>query len=97
MLSHDFHGAQKISQRVEYLLGLQATTGKVKEWLFEQAAQTLLFNEEMRRRLMENNRYATLELAEKILEAHNRGYWQATPEDVDRLKTMILDMETWLE
>ena len=97
MLSHDFHGAQKISQRVGYLLGLQATTGKVKDWLFEQAAQTLLFNEEMRRRLMENNRYATLELAERMLEAHKRGYWQATPEGVDRLKTMILDIETWLE
>ena len=97
MLSHDFHGAQKISQRVGYLLGLQATTGKVKDWLFEQAAQTLLFNEEMRRRLMENNRYATLELAERMLEAHKRGYWQATPQGVDRLKTMILDIEMWLE
>jgi cobaltochelatase CobN len=97
VLNHDFHGAQKVAQRIEYLLGLQATTGKVKEWLFGQAAQTLLFNEEMRRRLMENNTYATLELAETMLEAHERGYWQATPEDVDRLKSMILDIETWLE
>ncbi|RLC62147.1 MAG: hypothetical protein DRI01_07340, partial [Chloroflexi bacterium] len=44
-----------------------------------------------------NNRYATLELAERMLEAHKRGYWQATPQGVDRLKTMILDIETWLE
>ncbi len=97
MLSHDFHGAQKISQRVEYLIGLQATTGKVNNWLFEQAAQTLLFDDETRRQLMENNRYATLEIAERMLEAHNRGYWQGSAEDVDRLKTMILEMETWLE
>jgi cobaltochelatase CobN len=97
MLSHDFHGAQKVAQRVEYLLGLQATTGMVKEWLFDQAAQTLLFDEEMRRRLVENNKYATLDLAERMLEAHNRGYWQATPEELEKLKTMILDMETWLE
>ena len=97
MLIHDFHGAQKVAQRVEYLLGLQATTGRVKEWLFHQAAQTLLFDEEMRRRLAENNRYATLDLAERMLEAHDRGYWQATPEELEKLKTMILDMETWLE
>jgi len=97
MLNHDFHGAQKVAQRVEYLLGLQATTGRVKEWLFDQAAQTLLFDEEMRRRLVENNKYATLDLAERMLEAHDRGYWQATPEELEKLKTMILDMETWLE
>jgi cobaltochelatase CobN len=97
MLNHDFHGAQKVAEKVEYLLGLQATTGTVSKWLFEQAAQTLLFDEEMRRRLAENNRYATLELAEKMLEAHDRGYWEATPEDLEKLKTIILDMETWLE
>ena len=97
MLDHDFHGAQKVAQRVEYLLGLQATTGRVSEWLFDQAAQTLLFDEEMRRRLVENNKYATLDLAERILEAHDRGYWQATPEELEKLKTMILDMEAWLE
>jgi cobaltochelatase CobN len=97
MLNHDFHGAQKVAEKVEYLLGLQATTGTVSKWLFGQAAQTLLFDEEMRRRLAENNRYATLELAEKMLEAHDRGYWEATPEDLEKLKTIILDMETWLE
>jgi cobaltochelatase CobN len=97
MLSHDFHGAQKVAQRVEYLLGLQATTGRVKEWLFDQTAQTLLFDEETRCRLVENNKYATLDLAERMLEAHDRGYWQATPEEMEKLKTMILDMETGLE
>jgi len=97
MLNHDFHGAQKVSQRVEYLLGLQATTGRVKEWLFDQAARTLLFDEEMRSRLVANNKYATLDLAERMLEAHDRGYWQATPEEIEKLKTVILDMEAWLE
>lgn len=97
MLEHDFHGAQKVAQRVEYLLGLQATTGSVKTWLFDQAAKTLLFDERMRRRLTKNNSYATLELAERMLEVHNRGYWQATPEEIDKLKALILDMETWLE
>lgn len=97
MLDHDFHGAQKVAQRVEYLLGLQATTGKVNEWLFEQAAQTLLFDEEMKRKLAENNRYATMSIAERMLEAHDRGYWKATPEALENLKTMILELETWLE
>jgi len=97
MLRHDFHGAQKVAQRVEYLLGLEATTGQVKEWLFDQTARTLLFDDEMRRKLMENNRYATLDMAERMLEAHSRGYWSAAAEDLEKLKTLILDMENWLE
>ncbi|MHC1590896.1 MAG: cobaltochelatase subunit CobN, partial [Candidatus Helarchaeales archaeon] len=32
MLKHDFHGVKKIKDRVEYLLGLAATTGKVENW-----------------------------------------------------------------
>lgn len=32
---------------------------------------------------MENNRYAALELAERMLETHDRGYWQATHDDLD--------------
>ena len=75
----------------------RSTPGRVNQWLFEQAAQTLLFDEEMRRKLAENNRYAALNLAERMLEAHDRGYWKATPEALENLKTMILEMETWLE
>ena len=30
-----FHGAQKVAQRVEYLIGLGATTGGVSERLFD--------------------------------------------------------------
>jgi len=32
-----------------------------------------------------------------MLEVHDRGYWKATPEELEKLKTIILDMETWLE
>lgn len=54
---------------MEYLIGLQATTGGVSERLFDQAAKTLLFDEEMRRRLAQNNRCATLDVAESVLYA----------------------------
>jgi len=32
-----------------------------------------------------------------MLEVHDRGYWKATPEELEKLKTIILDIETWLE
>ena len=45
---------------------------------------------------MDNNSYATLELAERMLEAYERG-WQATADDVNKLKMMVLDIEAWIE
>jgi len=35
----------------------------------------------MRQRLLGNNPYATAEIAEKLGEAQQRGYWEATPEE----------------
>ena len=76
MLKHDFHGAKKIKDRVEYLLAFAATTGKVENWIFDEVADRLIFDEEMRRRLQENNPYATMRIAELLVEAERRGYWK---------------------
>ncbi len=97
MLAHDFHGAQKVAERVENLLGLQSTTGKVDNWIFEETVQTFMFDDEMRQRLTENNQYATLNIAERMVEAEQRGYWEASAEDLERLKSLVLDLEQGLE
>ncbi len=55
MLKHDFHGTKKIKDRLENLLGFAATTGKVESWVFNEAADSLIFNEEMRKKLQSNN------------------------------------------
>ena len=97
MLEHDFHGAQKVAERVDNLMGLQSTTGKVDNWIFEETVQTFMLDDEMRQRLSENNHYATLNIAERMVEAEQRGYWDAKPEDLERLKSLSLELEEGLE
>ena len=97
MLQHAFHGAKKIQDRVQYLLGLAATTGAVDSWLFDAAAERLLFDPEMRQRLAANNPYATRKIGDLLLESDRRGYWQATDQQRSQLRELILQLESDLE
>lgn len=97
MLRHDFHGAKKIHDRVEYLLGFAATTGAVQPWVFDQVAERLVLDDAMREKLERNNPYAARRTAEVLLETERRGYWQATPQQLRKLREILLQAEGDLE
>jgi cobaltochelatase CobN len=97
MLQHEYHGAQKVADRVEYLVGLSATTGAVPESVWEATAETLLFDEEMRQRLEENNRFAAHEIAKRLYEADRRGYWHPSEEEQQQLMDLLMNYEEDLE
>ena len=97
MLEHKYHGAQKIADRVQYLIGLDATTGSVDQSVWERTAQTFLMDEEMLRRLRENNPYAAHEIARRMEEAERRGYWNASKEEKKKLSEILMDSEELLE
>lgn len=97
MLKHDFHGAKKIKDRVEYLLAFAATTGKVENWIFDEVADKLILDEEMRKKLQQNNSYATMKICELLIESERRGYWKAEKEKLEQLRNIILNMEGDIE
>ncbi|WP_297184559.1 cobaltochelatase subunit CobN [Thermococcus sp.] len=97
MLKHEFHGAQKIADRVEYLLGLAATTNAVKNWIWDKVAERFMFDEEIFERLKESNPYATKEILERLLEANRRGYWKADEEILEELEDKYLELDGMLE
>jgi cobaltochelatase CobN/magnesium chelatase subunit H len=97
LLQHDFHGAQKIADRVEYLIGLSALTRSMDSDLWSQVASRLLLDAEMRRRLLQNNPYATAEIAQRLAEAIERGYWQASDQERQQLREVYMEIEHWIE
>jgi cobaltochelatase CobN/magnesium chelatase subunit H len=97
MLAHDFHGGQVIAGRIEYLVGLEATTRSVGDPTWHRVADRYILDEAMRRRLLENNPYATAEVAQTLGEARQRGYWEPTPEEAQALKEAYLEIESWIE
>jgi cobaltochelatase CobN len=97
MLEHDFHGAQQVAERMENMLGLAATTHGVENWIWSSLAERYIFDEEMRKRLLENNQYAAVDVAERLMEAEKRGYWKASEEEKERLRDAYLEMEGRIE
>jgi cobaltochelatase CobN len=97
MLEHEVHGAQQISDRVQYLVGFAATTGAVDDWVFSAVAERFLNDPEMRDRLSANNPYAAAEIARRLSEAHRRGYWNADAAELERLRDAYLAIEGEVE
>ncbi|NBD18744.1 MAG: magnesium chelatase subunit H [Cyanobacteria bacterium] len=97
MLQHDHKGGQQIADRVEYLLGLDATTGSVGENTWRKVAQHFVFDQAMRERLQANNPYATAEIVQKLGEANYRGYWQPTETETEQLKEVYREIERAIE
>lgn len=97
MLAHEFHGAQKIADRVEYMLGLASTTHAVKNWIWDGFSEQYIFDEAMLERLRENNRWALVNIMKTLFEARNRGYWEATEEQIEKLRKAYMEAEGWIE
>lgn len=97
LLRHKVHGAQQISQRVENLVGLAATTGDVASWMFDAVKKTYIDDVDIWQQIQQNNAFAASEMLLRLLEAFKRGYWQATAEDIASLKAHSLELEGDIE
>ena len=97
MLEHKYHGVQKISQRFENVMGLAATTNAVEEWIYDDLHKSYVEDEDLRERLIENNPYAYMDILEQMMEYSNRGYWEATEEQIDKIKEIYLELEDSIE
>ena len=97
MLEHDYHGGQQIAKRVGNALGLAATTHSITDWVWSSIAERYIFDEQVRERLEKNNRFACSQVIERLLEAEKRGYWNATRDELERLKEVYLKLEGEIE
>ena len=97
MLAHKYHGAQKISERFENVMGLAATTGAVEQWVYNDLCAAYAEDEKMRRRMAENNPYAYMSILEQMTEYSRRGYWNATAEQLEAIRSAYLETENKIE
>ena len=97
MLAHQHHGGQQLASRLENLVGLAATTGQVDNEIFDQALDSLILDEQRRKQIGDNNRFALMAVMERLLEAESRGYWDAEEERLERLKQVYLETEAEIE
>lgn len=94
---HGYKGAADIMKRVTRVYGWEAATQEVDDWIFDDIANTFVNDEEMRKFFEENNPYALEEIARRLLEAEQRGLWDADEQTLNDLKNNYLEIESWLE
>ncbi|MFX0026232.1 MAG: cobaltochelatase subunit CobN, partial [Candidatus Hermodarchaeota archaeon] len=97
LLKHKYHGGQKVAERVENVLGFAATTHEVDNWIWDKTYQQYVENEEIREALIQNNRFAMMDIIKNMLQAENRNYWDASEEQINKLKKLYLELENWVE
>ena len=97
MLAQGHSGAAEISNRFTYMLGWDAVTKGVDDWVYKEAAETYAFDPAMRDKLMKLNPKAFKNIVGRMLEASGRGMWSADPDMIEKLQEIYSDLEDRLE
>ncbi|QZY55861.1 cobaltochelatase subunit CobN [Crassaminicella profunda] len=97
MLKHKYHGTTTIADRFENIQGLAATTNKIDQWIYHSLHDQYVMDEALKNQLKENNPYAYLEIIKQMLEYAQRGYWQASDDQVNELHKTFLELEGDIE
>jgi cobaltochelatase CobN len=98
MRRHGYKGAFELAATVDYLFGYDATTGVVADWMYEKLTQTYVLDPENREFMERSNPWALHGIAERLLEAVDRGMWaEPDPALLAELRQAYLDTEGDLE
>ncbi|GFG54937.1 cobaltochelatase subunit CobN [Mycolicibacterium agri] len=98
MRRHGYKGAFEMAATVDYLFGYDATAGVMADWMYEQLTQAYVLDDENRKFMAESNPWALHGMAERLLEAADRGMWaQPEAETLDGLRQVLLETEGHLE
>jgi cobaltochelatase CobN len=98
MIRHGYKGAAELSATVDYLFGYDATTGVVDDWMYDQVARRYALDDDVARFMARSNPWAARAIAERLLEAADRGLWAEPDEDtVSGLRNRFLALEGELE
>ena len=98
VMRHGYKGAFEMAATVDYLFGYSATAQVIDDWMFEDVGRAYLLDPEVQEFLQEKNPWALRTMAERLIEAVDRGLWEnPKPETVQALKELYLHNESVLE
>ena len=96
-LKYGYEGVRNVAGHVSTTFGWSATGSAVPQWVYTEVTQTFVLDPAMRERLSALNPTAAAGMAQRLLEAHDRGYWQPDDATLDALTRASADLEDRLE
>jgi magnesium chelatase subunit H len=97
ILEHGYEGVRQIETHVTNTMGWSATTGQVQPWVYKQLSETFMLDPAMRDRLAKLNPTASARVANRLIEASERNYWQPDAETLQALRQVSEELEDRLE
>jgi magnesium chelatase subunit H len=97
MLEHGYEGVRQIESHVTNTMGWSATTGQVQPWVYQQLTETFMLDPAMRERLAQLNPTASARVANRLIEASERNFWQPDAPTLDALRRAGEELEDRLE
>ncbi|MGB6015643.1 MAG: cobaltochelatase subunit CobN, partial [Nodosilinea sp.] len=98
VMRHGYKGAFEMAATVDYLFAYDATTRCVADHMYEGVAQVYVLDSTVQAFVQNSNPWALRDMAERLLEANQRGLWQsATETTLDALRQIANEAEGVLE
>lgn len=96
-LRYGYEGVRNLAGHVTTTFGWSATGGQIPQWVYTEVSQTFVLDAAMRERLAALNPTAAAGMAQRLLEANDRGYWRPDDATLDALRQASEDLEDRLE
>jgi cobaltochelatase CobN len=97
-MRHGYKGAFELAATVDYLFAYDATAHCIADYMYTGVAQAYLLEPQVQQFIQTHNPWSLRDMAERLLEANQRGLWQdAPPQVVDQLRNLVLEAEGLIE
>ena len=98
MMRHGYKGAFEMAATVDYLFAYDATAQCVEDHMYEGVTQAYLLDPIVCEFIQDKNPWAMRDIADKLLEAHQRGLWQdVNSKTLDKLRNLVHQAEATIE
>jgi cobaltochelatase CobN len=98
VMRHGYKGAFEMAATVDYLFAYDATARCVEDYMYEGIAQAYLFDETVQQFIQTKNPWALRDMAERLLEAHQRGLWEKVDLiTLEKLRAIVHEAEGVIE
>ena len=98
VMRHGYKGAFEMAATIDYLFAYGATANCVEDFMYQGVAEAYLFDANVQEFIQEKNPWALRDMAERLLEAHQRGLWQKVDSDIlEKLRSLVHQAEGVIE
>jgi cobaltochelatase CobN len=95
VMRHGYKGAFEMAATVDYMFAFAATARVVEDHHFDLVYEAYLEDPVVRRFLIDNNPDAAREMAERLIEAQDRGLWRPKSNTAHRRLRELVEGQPW--